>query len=214
MELQELDHITLRFRSFCPLEEYQEAQHLFELVRALQETGQSDTNDPETIWIRYTLSFAKKMTEGSRVVSSEPDNEVFMDFKSTAAEYAAAFRSLTLGAEFYSRIPSGQDIDADKAILNSLFTNRLKDALLVPGIEVLLETDAAIYLKDLNNGKISITDAAEYVSQYYYKSGCIYYADAENKWAEIVHQHGLFHRFAPIRDEDVQRIIDSLNLKS
>jgi hypothetical protein len=206
-DIQQLDKVSLHFRSFCLLEEYREAQDMMEMIQSGWESEYLKMNETENFQIQYILSFAKKMTEGSNVVSDKPDKEVFMDFNCTAAEYAATFKCFNHIAVSCSQLPDLIDEYADMAILINLFCKRLKEGLLVPDIEILLQTDDAVYLKDLNNGKISITDSAEFVSQYYADCGRIFYVDTQNEWAEIIHDCGAFQRFAPVLDRKILRNI-------
>jgi hypothetical protein len=70
-----------------------------------------------------------------------------------------------------------------------------------------MQTDSAIFLKDLNIGSISITNSAELVCQIYAGYERIFYLDTESRWTEIIHNRGLFQRFAPVNDENILRII-------
>ncbi|MDR2119544.1 MAG: hypothetical protein LBP64_01535 [Tannerella sp.] len=214
MELDQLDKVTLHFRFICPLEEYREVQTLITMIGIGREADLMEINETADRQMGNILSFGKKMTEGTKVVSDEPGKEISIHFKCTASEYAAIFKCLNHGAIFYSQLPHEQNINADKAILATLFRNRLRDALLVPDIELLMETDDAIYLKDTGKGKVSITQSAEFISQYYADCGRIFYVDTESRWAEIVHRQGNFMRFDSIEEEEILQLIATLTPES
>ena len=101
--------------------------------------------------------------EGSGIVSDEPGRQVFVDFESSADEYAIADYNFGFSAEFFSKQPSLTNKLADKAIMFALFRKRLKESILMPDVEIILETDDTIFLKDMDNGNISITNSAEMV---------------------------------------------------
>jgi hypothetical protein len=208
MDQQILEKVTVHFRSFCPLEEFREALGLFHIMKmGLEMDSQGIEKGLVSRRMLHLITFATKMMEGSEIISDEPGCEVFMDFKCSMAEYAAAFKMLNHGARAFSKNPTEQ-AEADMAISAGLFADYLVGALLQPGIDYLKRTYNGVFLRDLNNGRISITDAVEFVAQYYYDHGAIYYADEEGRWIKIVHHLGVFLGFAPVRDEKTQRVLD------
>jgi hypothetical protein len=72
-------------------------------------------------------------------------------------------------------------------------------SLILPDIEVLKETENGIFLKDLDKDNVSITDSAELVCRIFACNKRIFYENTENQWTELVHDNGVFLRFAPIR---------------
>jgi hypothetical protein len=89
-----------------------------------------------------------------------------------------------------------------------LIKKRLLQAIVLPDMELLEKTEGGIFLKDLDRGNISITNSAELVCQIFSENNRIFYEDTEHLWTELVHDNGVFLRFAPITDHDIMQYIE------
>lgn len=198
-------------RCFCPLDEYQ----AFLKISGMIMTGWRYDRSKEMVTqenrrIADFLSFCHKMTEGSGAVSDKPGQEILMDFACTMSEYEAAIFIFEHSAVYHSKQSDNSDEKAETAILSALTVKRLRQSLLLPDIEILLETEAGIFLKDLDKGNLTITNSAELVCRIFADSKRIFYEDTEKQWAELVHENGVFLRFAPIADDEINRQIKRL----
>jgi hypothetical protein len=193
--------MNLHLRCFWPLDEYQ----TFSKIMGMMVTGQhydrlEKAETKEDRRVADFLSFCKKLSEGSGVVSDRPGKDIFVDFECTLNEYETAILVFEFGARFYSKLSDNSDENTENAILSSLIAKRLKKSLILPDIEVLNETESGIFLKDSDKGNISITNSAELVCRIFACHKRIFYEDTENQWAELVHDNGVFLRFAPVDD--------------
>ncbi|MDR1340421.1 MAG: hypothetical protein LBK58_10270 [Prevotellaceae bacterium] len=195
--------MNLHLRFIWPLEEYQ----LFLKIFGMMMTGRQHDRLKHQLVADF-ISFCKKMMEGSGVVSDRPGEEIFIDFECTTSEYEAAVFVFKHGAQFYSKLSDNSNENTDNAILSALIAKRLGNSIILPDIEVLEETENGIFLKDLDKGNISITNSAELVCRIFAHNKRIFYEDTENQWTELVHDKGVFLRFAPVDD------ISSLKVQS
>jgi hypothetical protein len=193
--------MNLHLRCFWPLEEYQ----TFLKILTMMVTGRhhdrlEKAETKEDRLVARFLSFCNKLTAGSGAVSDRPGEEVFVDFECTASEYEAAIFVFEHGARYYSKLSDSSDENTDNAILSALIAKRLGKALILPDIEILEETESGIFLKDSDNGNVSITNCAELVCRIFACNKRIFYEDMEKQWVELVHDNGGFLRFAPVDD--------------
>jgi hypothetical protein len=201
--------INLHLRFFCPLDEYQEIMKIFKMIMIGRSSEKADrTATREIPYIADFLSFIHKMTEGSGIVSDKPDQEVFADFECTGAEYEAALFIAEHSAAHHSTLCGNSNRNAETAIHSALFAKRLRQSPVLPDIEILLESEEGVFLKDLDRGNVSITNSAELVCRIFSHSKRIFYMDTEKQWAELVHSNGVFERFAPVSDREINRISD------
>jgi hypothetical protein len=193
--------MNLHLRCFLLIEEYQEFLKIFKMMMIGRQHDRSEkTVTREDRLVDDFISFCNKLTEGSDTLSDRPGEEVFVDFECTASEYEAAIFVFEHGARFYSKLSDNSDENTESAILSSLIAKRLGKSLILPDIEVLKETESGIFLKDSDNGNISITSCAELVCRIFACNKRIFYEDMEKQWVELVHDNGIFLRFAPVDD--------------
>jgi hypothetical protein len=77
--------------------------------------------------------------------------------------------------------------------------------------EIVVQTDDAVYLVDLDKGRLSVTNDAEAVVQEVLRKHCqnglrrIVYMDSMGEWAEMVHDGKRFVDFAPAHGPEALR---------
>ncbi|MDR1180681.1 MAG: hypothetical protein LBL13_01705 [Bacteroidales bacterium] len=103
--------MNLHLRCFWPLEEY---QTFLKILKMMMIGRQYDRLEDR--FVADFLSFCKKLTEGSGVVSDGPGEEVFVDFECTMSEYETAVFVFEHGPRFYSKLSDNSDENMDNAI--------------------------------------------------------------------------------------------------
>jgi hypothetical protein len=199
--------MNLHLRFFCPFDEYYEFLKILRMIMiGWHHDGPGKTVTREDRCIVDFLSFCSKMVEGSGAVSGRPGKEISVDFECTANEYDAAVFILEHSAIYHSQLPGNNNENAETAILSALIVKRLRRSPVLPDLEILMETETGIFLKDLDGGNVSIADSAELVCLIFADSKRIFYENTGKQWAELVHENGVFLRFASISDDEINRI--------
>jgi hypothetical protein len=193
--------MDLHLRCFWPLEEYQTFFKIMNMMATgLHHDRLEKAETKEDRLVDDFFFFCKKLTKGSGVVSDRPGEKIFVDFECTASEYEAAVFVFEHGARYYSKLSDNSNENTDNAILSAMIVKRLGNSIILPDIEILKETENGIFLKDLDKGNVSITNSVELVCRIFACHKRIFYEDTENEWAELVHDNGVFLRFAPVDD--------------
>jgi hypothetical protein len=82
--------------------------------------------------------------------------------------------------------------------------NRITPMMLTCHWRVVKSTPGILFIEDLDDGGMSVTNAAEHVCDLvHYLRGSlrIVYRDTMGRWDELVHQDGVFQRYAPYDGE-------------
>jgi hypothetical protein len=198
--------MNLHLRCFCPPDEYR----VFSKLSAIMLTGwrhdvSKGTATRENRRITDFLSFCNKMAKGFGTVSDRPGEEICADFECSMSEYEAAIFVFEHSAVYYSKLCDNSDEQAETAILSALLAKRLYQSLILPDLEILMETETGIYFRDLG-GDLSVADSAALICRIFADSKRIVYVDTQEQWAELVHDDGVFLHFASITDSEINQI--------
>jgi hypothetical protein len=198
---------SMHFYFFYSLDELNEIASLLKMIligRHHEQVTKAFT--PENLYIAGFISFCEKMIKSSVLFSDKPGQEMFANFECDFDEYEAALFIFEHSAVYHSQLDDNRDKNADTAIHSALIAKRLRQALVLPDLAILVESEEGIFLEDSGRGKISVADSAELLCRIFAEHKRIFYMDTEKQWTELVHSDGVFQHFAPVADSEINRM--------